>query len=99
RRAGEGGPRLRPTKGVHLVAPGRGLTAAFLLLHPDDGRVFFVLPWLGKTVIGTTDTEYDGSPDAVSVTPADVAYLLHGHNAYFGPELPPRALLASFAAF
>jgi glycerol-3-phosphate dehydrogenase len=35
------GPRLQPTKGVHLVAPDRGLTSAFLLLHPTDGRVFF----------------------------------------------------------
>ena len=48
--AGEvGEPRLNPTKGVHLVAPGRGLSAAFLLLHPRDGRVFFVIPWMGKT--------------------------------------------------
>ena len=58
------GPTLRPTKGVHVLAPGRGLTAAFLLLHPADGRVFFVIPWLGKTLIGTTDTVCDDPPDA-----------------------------------
>ncbi|HEX5273236.1 MAG TPA: glycerol-3-phosphate dehydrogenase/oxidase, partial [Gemmataceae bacterium] len=45
------GPHLRPTKGVHLLAPHRGLTAAFTLLHPDDGRVLFVIPWMGKTLI------------------------------------------------
>src|SRR5262249_33100387 len=32
------GPHLRPTKGTHLVAPDRGFTSAFLLLHPADGR-------------------------------------------------------------
>jgi glycerol-3-phosphate dehydrogenase len=49
RLAGDGtGPHLQPTKGVHLVAPPRGLTAAFLLLHPADGRVFFVIPWMGS---------------------------------------------------
>ena len=42
---------------------GRGLTAAFLLLHPADGRVFFVIPWLGKTLIGTTDTVCDDPPE------------------------------------
>ena len=51
-----GGPHLAPTKGVHILAPGRGLTAAFLLLHPRDARVLFVVPWLGRTLIGTTDT-------------------------------------------
>ncbi len=79
------GPSLRPTKGVHLVAPGRSLTAAFLLLHPADGRVFFVIPWLGKTLIGTTDTVCDDPPDRIEATPADVDYLLQGHNHYFEP--------------
>src|SRR5262249_18307302 len=36
----QGEPRLQPTKGVHIIAPDRGLPAALLLLHPRDGRVF-----------------------------------------------------------
>jgi glycerol-3-phosphate dehydrogenase len=96
--SGEEGPALlRPTKGVHVVAPDRGLSAAFLLLHPEDGRVFFVFPWLGKTVIGTTDSSYDQSPDAVLVSPADIEYLLAGHNHYFRPALRPQDLLGHFA--
>jgi glycerol-3-phosphate dehydrogenase len=91
-----GGPRLRPTKGVHLVAPGRGLTSAFLLLHPRDGRVFFVIPWLGKTLLGTTDTEDDTTPDEVRATPEDVRYLLEGHNHYLSPPLSEPALLGHF---
>src|SRR5262249_27827426 len=85
--------RLRPTKGVHLIAPGRGLTAAFLLLHPADGRVFFVIPWLGKTLIGTTDTVCDERPEQVAVTPRDVAYLLEAFNHYFTPPLRADDLL------
>jgi glycerol-3-phosphate dehydrogenase len=92
-----GGPRLQPTKGVHLVTPGRGLSAAFLLLHPADGRVLFVLPWLGKTLIGTTDTVPDESPDALTVRPAEVAYLLEAHNHYFAPALQPGDVLGAFA--
>lgn len=92
----EAGPLLRPTKGVHLVAPDRRRSAAFLLLHPADGRVFFVLPWLGKTLIGTTDTKSDESPDRLQVTPADVQYLLEGHNHYFDPPLREGDLLGRF---
>jgi glycerol-3-phosphate dehydrogenase len=92
----ESGPLLRPTKGVHLVAPDLGLTAAFLFLHPADGRVFFVIPWLGKTLLGTTDTACDDSPDALSVTPDDIAYLLAGYNQHFDPPLTPADLLNSF---
>jgi glycerol-3-phosphate dehydrogenase len=91
------GPYLKPTKGVHLVAPDHGLSAAFLLLHPADGRVFFVIPWLSKTVIGTTDTLDTAGPDAVAVTPDDVAYLLEGHNYYFSPPLNEAQILGSFA--
>jgi glycerol-3-phosphate dehydrogenase len=97
RLAGEDGePHLRPTKGVHVLAPDRGLKAAFLLLHPADGRVFFVIPWLGKTLLGTTDTVCDDPPDQLSVTAADVSYLLEGHNFYFSPPLSESDLVGRF---
>jgi glycerol-3-phosphate dehydrogenase len=73
------------------------LTSAFLLLHPADGRVFFVIPWLGKTLIGTTDTHWEQSPDALMVTDADIDYTLAGHNHYFTPPLERRDILNSFA--
>jgi glycerol-3-phosphate dehydrogenase len=97
RLAGEGGePLLAPTKGAHLVAPGRDLDAGFLLLHPRDGRVFFVLPWLGKTLVGTTDTDLDGPADQATVSDEDVDYLLEGHNRYFAPALGRGDLLGTF---
>jgi glycerol-3-phosphate dehydrogenase len=92
----DSGPHLKPTKGAHLVTADRGLTAAFLLLHPDDGRVFFVIPWLGKTLIGTTDTLCPDSPDLLTVTAADVDYLLQGHNHYFAPPLQAGDVLGRF---
>jgi glycerol-3-phosphate dehydrogenase len=91
------GPHLRPTKGVHVIARDRGLNSAFLLLHPADGRVFFVIPWLGKTLIGTTDTLWEQSPDALIATDADVDYLLAGHNHYFDPGLEHGDIRNSFA--
>jgi glycerol-3-phosphate dehydrogenase len=97
RLAGDKAPlKLEPTKGVHIVAPGRGLAAAFLLLHPADGRVFFVVPWMGKTLIGTTDTFTAAGPDALAVEPTDITYLLAGHNHYFESPLRATVLCGSF---
>ena len=96
--AGEpGGQFLAPTKGVHILTSGRGLSAAFLLLHPRDGRVLFVIPWLGKTLIGTTDTVTPEGPDDLTVQPQEVAYLLEAHNHYLAPALEVRDVLGSFA--
>jgi glycerol-3-phosphate dehydrogenase len=92
-----GGPYLEPTKGVHLVAPARSLQAAFVLLHPADGRVFFVIPWMGKLLIGTTDTFTPAGPDELRVQPEDIAYLLEGYNHYLQPPLGEAEILGNFA--
>jgi glycerol-3-phosphate dehydrogenase len=91
------GPHLQPTKGVHVLAPARHGAAAFLLLHPRDGRVFFVLPWYGKMLLGTTDTFPEAGPDELHVRPEEVAYLLEGYNHYFTPGLDAANLLGAFA--
>jgi glycerol-3-phosphate dehydrogenase len=91
-----GGPHLQPTKGTHLIVPSCGLRAAFLLLHPVDGRVFFVIPWMGKTLIGTTDTFTSAGPDDLRVSAEEITYLLDGHNRYFRRPLGPGDVLGSF---
>src|SRR5262249_38786172 len=93
----DAGPRLQPTKGAHIVIAGRGFPGGFLLLHPVDGRVFFVLPWMGKTLIGTTDTFTAESPDGLHVSPDEVAYLLTGYNHYFAEAVAEREVLGRFA--
>jgi glycerol-3-phosphate dehydrogenase len=91
------GPHLQPTKGVHILTPDIGLRDGFLLLHPDDGRVLFVLPWLGKTLIGTTDTVTEAGPDALHVQADEIVYLLEAYNHYFAPPLGMTEVLGSFA--
>jgi hypothetical protein len=51
-------PMVAPSQGVHLVVDRRFLPGSHGLMVPRtaDGRVLFALPWLGKTVLGTTDT-------------------------------------------
>ena len=67
-------PLLRLTKGTHLVVP-RATEQAHVLFAKLDRRLFFVLPWNGYTMVGTTDTDYEGDPAAAEASSEDVAYL------------------------
>ena len=91
--------KVYPTKGVHLVLPPLHPTHALLLTAPQDNRVFFVIPWNGYTLLGTTDTPYEGDPDAVQVEQADIDYLLTAFRSYF-PDLnsAQSSVIAQFAA-
>jgi glycerol-3-phosphate dehydrogenase len=68
-------PLLRLTKGVHVVTPSAS-RHAHVLFAQRDGRLFFVIPWLGYSLVGTTDTDYSGDPSEVAATEEDVAYLI-----------------------
>lgn len=57
-------PLVRPSQGVHLVVDRATLplNEAVLVPRTSDGRVLFAVPWLGATLIGTTDTPRDDAP-------------------------------------
>jgi glycerol-3-phosphate dehydrogenase len=74
---GQASRRLRLTKGVHFAAPPASHNA-LVLFSATDGRLFFVIPWLDGSWVGTTDTDYTGDPDAVRATGEDVRYLREG---------------------
>ncbi|MBW3655989.1 MAG: glycerol-3-phosphate dehydrogenase/oxidase [Gemmatimonadetes bacterium] len=78
-------PRLRPTKGVHLVVRRDriGNRNAVTFRSPVDGRVMFVLPWGELSYVGTTDTDFSGSPAEVRADAGDVKYLLESANGIF----------------
>ncbi|MEQ1531361.1 MAG: glycerol-3-phosphate dehydrogenase/oxidase, partial [Methylococcales bacterium] len=68
------------SKGVHLILPKILNDEALLLTAKADGRVFFIIPWYGRTLLGTTDTYYSGAIDALSVSQEDIDYLLSAAN-------------------
>jgi len=87
----------RMSKGVHLVLPG-GLThEALLLTAPQDGRVFFIIPWYGVTLLGTTDDDFHGTPEQVKVEQADIDYLLAAANHYLEKAWTEADVLGSYA--
>ena len=82
-------PRIRPSRGIahHARATRRSRSAAGAIVPAGGGRAIFALPWLGSTLVGTTDNDYDAD-DLDHVRPADddVDYLLGAVNAYFGTD-------------
>ncbi len=94
-------PVLKPTKGVHVVVDAKKLPLkhALMMASPRDKRVVFCIPWgLGRTVVGTTDTFFHGSPDEVDPTLDDVEYLLETAQAYVpGAQLTPDDVLSTWS--
>ncbi|EIC30633.1 glycerol-3-phosphate dehydrogenase [Methylomicrobium album BG8] len=78
----QGRQNYRLSKGVHLVLPNLLGNEALLLTAKADGRVFFMIPWYGRTLVGTTDTDYAGDVDAVKVEAEDIDYLLNEVNHF-----------------
>jgi glycerol-3-phosphate dehydrogenase len=78
-------PLLQTTKGIHVVVDRSRLDhrEAIAFTSPIDGRVMFVLPWGNLSYIGTTDTDSSEPPDELSVSAADMVYLLRSANARF----------------
>jgi glycerol-3-phosphate dehydrogenase len=74
--------KLRRTKGVHLFTK-KVSDNALVLFAKSDGRLFFVVPWGEYSLVGTTDTDYNGDPDAVYATASDVNYLVTEMQNYF----------------
>ncbi len=98
------GPRtgklLRPTKGVHVVVSAEKLPVkhAVVLAHPTDERVLFAMPWGDRTYVGTTDTDWDGSPGEEHATLADVDYLIAAANEHFpGREITYDDVISTWA--
>ncbi|CAN5893470.1 glycerol-3-phosphate dehydrogenase/oxidase [soil metagenome] len=85
-------PRLRPTKGVHLMLRRErvGNRGALIFPSPVDGRIMFVLPWGRFTYLGTTDTDFEGTLHDVQADAADAEYLLESVNGIF-PEARLRS--------
>jgi glycerol-3-phosphate dehydrogenase len=73
------------TKGSHIIV-GKFDGApkdAFYVEAAADGRPFFIIPWHGQYLIGTTDIRYDGDLDHIRASGAEVDYLLNETNRVF----------------
>ncbi len=74
--------KIGGTKGSHIiVAPFPGAPeTTFYVEAKSDGRPFFIIPWLGLYLIGTTDLKYQGDLDRVKADDTEIDYLLTETN-------------------
>jgi len=91
-------PRIRPSRGTHVTIRNEDLPLVGGAIVPaGSGRSIFALPWLGHTLVGTTDNDYEGPLDHIRPSAEDVDYLLDAVNEFFGCSLAPAQLTGAFA--
>ncbi|MDD3717271.1 MAG: glycerol-3-phosphate dehydrogenase/oxidase [Actinomycetota bacterium] len=96
----EASPKLRPTKGAHVIVPWERARAtnALPIISPADERLMFLIPWGDYALIGTTDTDYDGDYDTISASREDVQYILDAANRTLpGAHLAPDDVISTYA--
>ncbi len=83
--------------GIHIVLDKKYLPSKEGLMIPktEDGRVLFILPWLGKCLVGTTDDpcELKTHPE---VTNKDIEYILRHLEIYFDMKIKKDEILSSW---
>jgi glycerol-3-phosphate dehydrogenase len=92
--------KLRPSKGIHVVTPAEKLGNHTAVLIPSLGeqRFLFVIPWHGRTVIGTTDTDYEGDLDEPIAQPDEVNRVMQSAaRAFPAAKLSSEDVISTFA--
>jgi glycerol-3-phosphate dehydrogenase len=87
---------IRKTKGVHLLTD-KISNNALVLFAKSDGRLFFVIPWLDRSLVGTTDTDYKADIDKVYADKSDVDYLVSELGHYF-PDFKREKIDSTYAS-
>jgi glycerol-3-phosphate dehydrogenase len=70
------------TKGSHLIVdpfPGAPQTALYVEAQ-EDGRPYFIVPWNGRYLIGTTDIRYEDDLDYVEASEEEINYMVEETN-------------------
>jgi len=85
-------PMVSPSQGVHLVVDREFLQSDVALMVPktSDGRVLFAVPWLGKVILGTTDTPTHSLATEPTALKEEVDFILR-ESARYLRTAPSRA--------
>ncbi len=92
-------PRIAPSRGTHLTVSSEQLPLnhAACIVPAGEDRTIFALPWYDRTLIGTTDNDYDGDITHVSPAADDIEYLLGAVNAFFDTRLGTADVTGAYA--
>lgn len=93
------GERVAVARGSHIVLSDIGLASGVLVPKTPDGRVLYMLPWLGHTLIGTTDIGVT-TPDYSDTAPQDdIDWLLRTASHALKKQLDASQITASFVGY
>jgi glycerol-3-phosphate dehydrogenase len=83
---------VAPSQGTHLVVDREFMPSDHAILIPKtaDGRVLFIVPWLGKLILGTTDSPRPDTAREPSAFPQDTDFIL-GEAAKYLMRAPQRS--------
>ncbi|MBI3563341.1 MAG: FAD-dependent oxidoreductase [Gammaproteobacteria bacterium] len=76
-------PEIELVQGTHIVLQQPAPSGVYYLESPSDRRAVFVMPWYGKTLVGTTEQLYNGDPAQVQPSAAEIEYLRAIARHYF----------------
>jgi glycerol-3-phosphate dehydrogenase len=75
--------KLRVTKGIHFVVENARVPVTETVVMTEGKRILFAIPWGKRTILGTTDTDYNGPIDDVRADATDIEYVLKITNQFF----------------
>jgi glycerol-3-phosphate dehydrogenase len=92
-------PKIAPSRGTHVTVSQEKLAigAAACIVPAGEDRTIFALPWYGRTLVGTTDRDYEGELDHIEPSSDDIDYLLGAANAFFKTDLERGDITGSYA--
>ncbi|TXH06343.1 MAG: glycerol-3-phosphate dehydrogenase/oxidase [Nevskiaceae bacterium] len=94
---GASAPKVKLIKGTHIVMPAIAGQREAFLLTAGDGRVFFVIPWYGRTLVGTTEQTVS-DPAQAQPTDEEIRYLVAGvRNSLPGLGWSEKDVISAFA--
>ncbi len=82
-------------QGAHIVIDAPAPDGIIYVEAPQDRRAVFIMPWKGKTLVGTTEKNYTGDPAKVMATEEEIQYLKEIYLHYM--STPNVKVVESFA--
>lgn len=89
---------IRMVQGSHIIVKKLFDHQRAYIFQNADGRIIFAIPYEGEfTLIGTTDCDFHGDPDKVSISPEETDYLCRAASEYFIREITADDVISSFS--
>jgi glycerol-3-phosphate dehydrogenase len=92
-------PVVAASRGSHVVLGRSFLPGDDALLIPEtpDGRVLFVIPWLGHTLVGTTDVPVPAAEADPRASPDEIDFILETAGRYLARRPGRSDVRSTFA--